>query len=63
MSLHQHVTETAPGVVGTTAVGGLTMAGFIGDAIPALQFLSLLTGIAVAIITFVYYWRKVKRGD
>ncbi len=63
MNVPHHVQETAPGIVGTTAAGGFTAMGFIADAVPIFQILSLVCGIAVAIITFVYYWRKVKKGD
>jgi hypothetical protein len=63
MSLQHHISETAPGVTGASAVGGFTLMGFITDSIPVLQAASLLIGIAVAIVTFVYYWRKVRKDE
>ena len=63
MSIKQHVSETAPGVVGTSAAGGFTVIGFIANSIPVLQAISLIVGIAVAVVTFVYYWRKVRKGE
>jgi hypothetical protein len=37
--------------------------GFIAKAIPILQVLSLLAGIAVAVVTFLYYQRKIRAHD
>jgi hypothetical protein len=60
MNAKQHITETAPGVIGITAAGGFTLSGFLSTATPILQALSLLIGIAVGIVTFVYWYRKLK---
>ncbi len=59
-SVSQHIHDTAPGVIGTSVAGGFTLAGFFASTIPALQMISLLIGIAVGIVTFIYYWRKVR---
>jgi hypothetical protein len=61
--IKSHVGDSAPGIVGSSAAGGFTVFGFIADSIPILQAISLLVGIAVAVITFIYYWRKVKKGE
>jgi lysozyme family protein len=63
MSMKQHIADTAPGVTGATAASGLTLIGFITDSIPVLQAVSLVIGIAVAGVTFVYYWRKVRKAE
>lgn len=60
MSVEQHVRDSVPGVIGTCITGGFTVAGFIDRLLPALQAMSLLAGICVATVTFVYYWRKVR---
>jgi uncharacterized membrane protein YdfJ with MMPL/SSD domain len=59
-SMQHHVQETAPGVVGTSLAGGFTLVGFINSSLPVLQAISLVIGIAVGVITFVYYYKKVK---
>jgi hypothetical protein len=59
MSLQTHVHDTVPGVIGTAAAGGFTLLGFITDAVPILQVISLLAGIAVAVVTFMYYQHKL----
>ena len=59
MSLQTHVHDTVPGVIGTTLAGGFTVMGFLVDAVPVLQVISLLAGIAVAVVTFMYYQRKL----
>ena len=61
-SVHQHVSDTVPGVAGTTIAGGFTVVGFLSNSIPILQAISLLVGIAVGIVTFIYYWTKIRRG-
>jgi hypothetical protein len=63
MSVKQHISDTAPGIVGTSAAGSFTVVGFISNSIPILQAISLVVGIAVALVTFVYYWRKVRKGE
>lgn len=60
-SVTQHVHDTAPGVIGTSVAGGFTLAGFMANTIPILQAISLLIGIAVGIVTFVYYLKKIRR--
>jgi len=60
MNTKQHLTETAPGVIGITAAGGFTLNGFISSATPVLQAISLLIGIAVGIVTFIYWYKKIK---
>ena len=37
--------------------------GFVSAALPVLQVLSLIIGIAVGIVTFIYYWKKVKSEE
>lgn len=59
-NMGQHISDSGPGMVGTSVAGGLTIMGFIADAIPILQVLSLIAGLAVAIVTFLYYQRKLK---
>lgn len=61
-SVHQHVSDTVPGVAGTTIAGGFTVVGFLSNSIPVLQAISLLVGIAVGVVTFVYYWIKIRKG-
>ena len=61
-SVHQHVSDTVPGVAGTTIAGGFTVVGFLSNSIPVLQAISLLVGIAVGIVTFIYYWIKIRKG-
>ena len=61
-SVHQHVSDTVPGVAGTTIAGGFTVVGFLSNSIPVLQAISLIVGIAVGIVTFVYYWIKIRKG-
>ena len=63
MIVKGHIGDNAPGLIGTTTAGSFTVMGFIADAVPIFQVLSLICGIAVAVITFVYYWRKVKKDD
>ena len=63
MNVQNHTSDTIPGALGTALAGGFTFMGFIGRAIPILQALSLLAGIAVALITFVYYQRKIREHD
>ena len=63
MSLHLHVQDTVPGVIGTTAAGGFTLLGFMTASLPVLQFISLVAGIAVAIITFLYYLKRIRAQD
>lgn len=62
-SVHQHVSDTVPGVAGTTVAGGFTVVGFLANSIPVLQAISLLVGIAVGVATFIYYWIKIRKGD
>ena len=62
-SVHQHVSDTVPGVAGTTVAGGFTVVGFLASSIPVLQAISLLVGIAVGVATFIYYWIKIRKGD
>ena len=65
-SVHQHVSDTVPGVTGiagTTVAGGFTVVGFLASSIPVLQAISLLVGIAVGVATFIYYWIKIRKGD
>jgi hypothetical protein len=62
-SVQQHLHDSAPGLVGTSIAGGFTVVGFVTNSIPVLQAISLLFGIAVAAVTFIYYWRKVKKGE
>lgn len=62
-SIQHHVSDSVPGLVGTSVAGGFTLIGFISNAIPVLQAISLLVGIAVAAVTFIYYYRKVKKGE
>jgi hypothetical protein len=62
-SIHQHVNDTVPGVAGTTLAGGFTVVGFLSNSVPVLQAISLLVGIAVGVVTFVYYWVKIRKGD
>lgn len=57
MNVHH---DAAPGVVGTTVAGGFTIAGFLANNIPTLQAISLLIGIAVGLITFAYYIKKIR---
>ena len=61
-SVHQHVSDTVPGLAGTTIAGGFTVVGFLSNSIPVLQAISLLVGIAVGVVTFVYYWIKIRKG-
>lgn len=37
--------------------------GFLSASVPALQAISLLVGIAVGIVTFAYYWIKIRKGQ
>jgi hypothetical protein len=37
--------------------------GFVSAALPVLQVLSLIIGIAVGIMTFIYYWKKAKSEE
>jgi hypothetical protein len=60
MSVGQHIQDSVPGVVGTCIAGSFTVMGFMDVILPTLQALSLLAGICVASVTFVYYWRKVQ---
>jgi len=62
-SIHQHVSDTVPGVAGTTIAGSFTVMGFMANSVPVLQAISLLVGIAVGIVTFAYYWIKIRKGD
>ena len=62
-SVHHHVSDTVPGVAGTTVAGGFTVVGFLANSIPVLQAISLLVGIAVGVATFIYYWIKIRKGD
>lgn len=59
-NLQQHAHDTGPGIVGTGLAGSFTLVGFINSSLPILQALSLLIGIAVGVVTFVYYFRKIK---
>lgn len=61
-SVHQHVSDTVPGVAGTTIAGGFTVVGFLSNSIPVLQAISLIVGIAVGVVTFIYYWIKIRKG-
>ena len=61
-SVHQHVSDTVPGLAGTTIAGGFTVVGFLSNSIPILQAISLLVGIAVGVLTFIYYWIKIRKG-
>lgn len=62
-NMQHHIGDSAPGIVGTSIAGSFTVVGFVSSAIPVLQAVSLLAGIAVAIVTFVYYWRKIQKGE
>jgi uncharacterized membrane protein YdfJ with MMPL/SSD domain len=62
-SIKNHVQETAPGIVGTSLAGSFTFVGFVNSSLPILQAISLLIGIAVGVITFVYYYKRVKKGE
>lgn len=59
-NIPSHISGTGPGVVGTSIAGSFTLVGFINTSLPVLQAISLLIGSAVGIMTFVYYYRKVK---
>ena len=37
--------------------------GFLSASVPVLQAISLLVGIAVGIVTFAYYWIKIRKGQ
>lgn len=37
--------------------------GFVANTLPILQAISLVIGIAVGIVTFIYYWKKVKAEE
>jgi len=63
MSIQQHMHDSGPGIVGTSVAGGFTLVGFIDNSLPFLQAISLLIGIAVGVVTFVYYYKKVKKGE
>jgi sorbitol-specific phosphotransferase system component IIC len=63
MNVQQHVGDSGPGIVGTTVAGGFTFVGFVTSAIPVLQVISLIAGIAVAIVTFIYYYGKVRSHE
>jgi hypothetical protein len=63
MSTPQHLSESAPGLIGTSLAGSFTVVGFVANTIPILQIISLLAGIAVAVVTFVFYLRKIKKGE
>jgi hypothetical protein len=58
-----HLQDTVPGVIGTCIATGLTITGFIDAMLPALQALSLLAGTSVAVVTFIYYYRKIKHHN
>jgi hypothetical protein len=60
-TIQQHLHDSAPGVIGTSVAGGFTVAGFVSSSIPFLQAISLLVGIAVGVVTFVYYWRRTHK--
>jgi len=60
MSLEQHAHDTAIGVIGTSVAGSFTFMGFISGSVPVMQFISLCVGIAVGIVTFLYYLRKLE---
>jgi hypothetical protein len=62
-NIQQHVHDSGPGIVGTGLAGSFTIVGFIDNSLPILQAVSLLIGIAVGVITFVYYYKKVKKGE
>lgn len=62
-SIHHHLNDTVPGVAGTAVAGGFTLMGFLSASVPALQAISLLVGIAVGIVTFAYYWIKIRKGQ
>ena len=62
-SIQNHVSDSVPGLIGTSVAGGFTVVGFVSNAIPTLQAISLLAGIAVAVVTFIYYYRKIKKGE
>ena len=59
-SIQAHVSDSAPGVIGTSVSGSFTVLGFVANSLPLLQALSLIIGIAVGIVTFVYYFKKVR---
>jgi ABC-type antimicrobial peptide transport system permease subunit len=61
MSIQAHLHDNAPGVIGTSLTGGFTVAGFVSDSLPELQVISLLIGIAVGVVTFIYYAKKISR--
>jgi hypothetical protein len=63
MNVQQHVHDSGPGIVGTSVAGGFTIMGFVANAIPVLQVVSLIAGIAVAIVTFIYYYGKVRSHE
>lgn len=58
MNVEHH--DAAPGVAGTAIAGGFTLTGFLAEHIPVLQAVSLLIGIAVGLITFAYYVKKIR---
>ena len=62
-SIHHHISDTVPGVAGTTIAGGFTVLGFLSASVPVLQAISLLIGIAVGVVTFAYYWIKIRKGS
>jgi hypothetical protein len=63
MNVQHHITDSGPGIVGSTVAGGFTVMGFISNVIPVLQVLSLILGMAVAVVTFLYYYNKVRAQD
>ena len=63
MNIQHAAQDSAPGIVGTSVAGAFTVGGFIEHSIPVLQALSLLLGIAVAVVTFIYYIKKIRSGN
>lgn len=61
MSLQQHVHDTAPGVAGCIVASGFTLTGFLVDATPVLQALSLLLGCVAAAVTIAYYVVQLRK--
>ncbi len=60
-NMHYHFNETGLGIAGTALAGGFTVTGFVASSVPILQVVSLLVGIAVGIVTFAYYWVKIRK--
>ena len=63
MAVLKMTTPSHIGLAGTGISGGFTLLGFLEYATPVMQAISLLIGIAVGVVTFLYYYRKIKRGE